>query len=802
MMVKFTGGLFLLLLTAITASAGVNGRVIDDKGAPVADAQINYMDIANRLVYAYTKADGSFCIPAPADWDANNPQMYNYNLCNVAVRPSQESTKSSAVFNVLIKGATVYVTVGKTSGDIVADVFDLSGKRVCRVLDQRANEGVYAFNPFVNSGNFLSRQVYTVRISDGRNVRSVRMLNVGTSTAGISSLSSGSQGQALRKVAAVDNIRAGKTGYKAATAALTSYTQSVGDITITAVDIETKINDLVGQMTIDEKVGQMVQCNNTGVIVSELCGSYLKGSSWSAQQSMQNQAKSTRLKIPLTIGTDYVHGGPMVYFPHNIGMGCAGDTLLTELSYRICGMCCREGNNVDFAPCLDVPRNDKYGRVYEGWSETPERTAPMARAAIRGLQGTDLSWPYNIIATAKHFAGAGGTADGVMRGSTNTGTWDVLCKIHLPGFRAAVDAGCASIMTSYNSFVTSSSNAGQTNCTEHKALITDTLKGGWGFKGFVISDWMQAYAPTWNPPINRAVSAVNAGLDVSMSPQDEGGFISIVKGAAGGAIPMSRIDDAVKRHLRVKYWTGLFDNPLANQSTSSYFSAADYRKVARLCVRKSLVLLKNDAATLPLKKTQKICVVGQWADNMGVQCGAWSETGGDSWQGSTTAHGIPGATTILQALQAGITAGGRIDYKADGNGIPSDADVIVCVVGETPYAEDAGYKGDITLDGGQVSLVHTCAAANKPVVTILLTGRPNALGTIPADSKALIAAWLPGTEGTGVSDVLFGDFDFVGKLSISWPLNNGQEPINTGNMGDLSTGGTPLYPYGTGLTYK
>jgi hypothetical protein len=165
MMVKFTGGLFLLLLTALTASAGVNGRVIDDKGAPVADAQINYTDIANRLVYVYTKTDGSFCIPAPADWDVNNPPMYKG--CTVAIRPSQASTKSSTVFNVLIKGATMYVTVGATSGNIVADVFDLSGKRVCRVLDQRANEGVYAFNPFVNSGSFLSHQVYTVRISDG-----------------------------------------------------------------------------------------------------------------------------------------------------------------------------------------------------------------------------------------------------------------------------------------------------------------------------------------------------------------------------------------------------------------------------------------------------------------------------------------------------------------------------------------------------------------------------------------------------------------------------------------------------------
>jgi beta-glucosidase len=486
-----------------------------------------------------------------------------------------------------------------------------------------------------------------------------------------------------------------------------------------------------------------------------------------------------------------------------MGMGSSHDVLLTELAYRICGMCCKVGNNVNFAPCLDVPRNDKYGRVYEGWSETPDDTKLMARAAIRGLQGSDLSSDYSMIATAKHYAGAGGTQDGVMRGQTNTGTWAQLCQIHLPGFRAAVDAGCASIMTSYNSYVTSATNNGQTNCTEHRALIIDTLKNGWGFDGFTISDWMQAYAPGWNPPINRAVSAVNAGLDVSMSPQDAAGFVNLIKGAAGGAIPQSRIDDAAKRCLRVKLRMGLFEKPLPSSALSTYFSSAEYRTVARACVRKAIVLLKNTNSALPLSKTAKIHVVGAWADNIGVQCGAWSETGGDAWQGSTTAHGIAGATTILQGLQAGINGGGggRVTYNAAASGIPADADKIVVVVGETPYAEDAGYKGDITIAGDQQTLVQTCQASGKPVITILLTGRPNALGTIPNNSAALVAAWLPGTEGNGVSDVLYGDFNFTGKLTVTWPASSSQEPINTGNMGDANNTGTPLYTYGTGLTY-
>jgi beta-glucosidase len=224
--------------------------------------------------------------------------------------------------------------------------------------------------------------------------------------------------------------------------------------------------------------------------------------------------------------------------------------------------------------------------------------------------------------------------------------------------------------------------------------------------------------------------------------------------------------------------------------------------VARACVRKAIVLLKNSSAALPLSKSAKIHVVGTWEDNLGVQCGAWSETGGDAWQGSTTAHGIAGATTILQGLQAGIGTGGRITFNTAATNIPADADKIVVVVGETPYAEDAGYKGDITLAADQIALVQACAASGKPVITVMLTGRPNVLGTIPANSTALVAAWLPGTEGEGVADVLYGDYNFVGKLPYSWPASNAQEPINDGTMGDATgSGGAPLFAYGTGLTY-
>ena len=810
-MKQWIQAILCIAILGVPATAMVSGRVVDGSGNPVPDAMINYTNIANRLVYVYSNANGAFCIPAPADWNVNDPPMYK--SCSVPVMQPAKNWKNYYVFNVELRGSEILFYVGNGGRRITADLFELSGKRICRLLDQTLAEGPYSLNAFAKAGHLISQKLFVVRINDGLNSKSVTLLKTGQSnvTRLVSNASNGlsqNSSRFLTKLAAVDGVRAGKTGYKATTVQINAYTDNVGDVSIAKIDIEKKVDSIVALMTLAEKAGQMIQTANgdANYIKTNFIGSFLKGSSWAAQQSVQNGGLGTRLKIPLTIGTDYVHGGPMVYFPHNVGLGASGDTLLTELSYRICAMCCKVGNNTNFAPCIDVPRNDKNGRVYEGWGENVDVTKHMARAAVRGLQGTDLSSDYTMIATVKHFAGAGGTADGQMRGAASTGTWPVLCRIHLPQFHAAVDAGVASVMTSYNSFVSSATNAGQTNCTEHSVLITDSLKNGWGFDGFVICDWMQVYAPTWAPPIDRVNTAFNAGMDVSMSPQNDLDLLNLIKARAGGTISQARIDDAAKRCVRVKLRMGLFDNPLPNQALSTYFSDPQYRAVARACVRKSIVLLKNTNAALPLSKTAKIAVVGAWADNLGVQCGAWSETGGDAWQGSTTAHGITGGTTILQGLQAGINGagGGTVTYYANGTGIPNTVDKIVVVVGETPYAEDAGYKGDITLAADQIALVQSVAtaAAGKPVITILLTGRPNVLGTIPTNSTALVAAWLPGTEGTGVADVLYGDYNFVGKLNYTWPASNAQEPINDGTMGDANgSGGAPLFAYGTGLTY-
>jgi beta-glucosidase len=797
----------LLALAAAAMLAGpagamVTGKVVDGTGAPVGDAMVYYTSIANRLVYVYSNPDGNFCIPSPTEWSLTDLPMYK--SCITEVRKFQNSQTSPSAFFAQQKGSRLVFRVPGDNTRIVADLYSLSGKRIARVLDEVVSQGntVYSFCPFTNARNLVSRQAYVVRLSDGSKTESIRMINLGDQSApnSLPSMQTVSSAR-LAKVTAIDGLRVGKSNYKPTVVNLNTYADAVGSVTITAIDIEGKADSILALMTLAEKAGQLVQSSNGSYITSNFVGSTLKGSTYAAQQGYQSSAAATRLKIPVTIGTDYVHGGPIVYYPHNVGLATGNDTLLTELAYRICAMCCKMGNNVNFAPCIDVPRNDKNGRVYEGWGENVDVTKHLARAAVRGVQGTDLSSDYTMIATCKHFAGAGGTQDGVMRSQTNTGTWDQLCRIHLPQFHAAVDAGAASIMTSYNSFLTSSTNTAQQPMTMHQVLLTDTLKNGWGFDGFVISDWMMGTDASVGGVPQGPINAISAGLDVSMQPDQTMDFVNSIINSSATALPRARIDDAAKRCLRIKLRMNLFANPLPNQALSNYFSDASYRAVARALVRKSIVLLQNTNAALPLSKTGKIHVVGAWADNLGVQCGGWSETGGDAWQGSTIAHGIAGGTSILMGLQAGISATGRVTYNATGS-IPADADVVVCVVGETPYAEDAGYKADITLAADQIALVHTCAASGKPVVTVLLTGRPNVLGTIPADSKALVAAWLPGTEGEGVSDVLYGDYDFVGKLPYTWPISNAQEPINEGAMGDVTgTGGAPQFAYGFGLTY-
>jgi beta-glucosidase len=441
-----------------------------------------------------------------------------------------------------------------------------------------------------------------------------------------------------------------------------------------------------------------------------------------------------------------------------------------------------------FAPCVAVVRDERWGRTYEGFGESPELAADLGAAAIRGLQGSRLSAPTSVLACAKHYLGDGGTAGGVDQGDTVCDEAR-LRELHLPPYVAAVKAGVGSVMISYNSW------NGQ-KLHGHKYLINQVLKGELGFQGFVVSDW--AAIDQLSPDYRACIEAsINAGLDMVMIPNGPGqknnyvDFIRLTKElVAEGKIAQSRIDDAVRRILRVKFQMGLLDgrNLTTDPKLTAAIGSTEHRQVARDCVRQSLVLLKNSNRMLPLSKSVKhLHVVGKAANDLGMQCGGWTV----DWQGRT-GEVMRGGTTILAAMRQTAKPGTEVTFSADGSVAPG-ADVVIVVIGEAPYAEMKGDRKDLGLASEDLALVAKVKEAGAPVVTILLSGRPLILGPALEQSDAFIAAWLPGTEGQGIADVLFGDHKPSGKLPRTWPRSNEQLPGSTAN--------NPEFPYGYGLTY-
>jgi beta-glucosidase len=494
----------------------------------------------------------------------------------------------------------------------------------------------------------------------------------------------------------------------------------------------------------------------------------------------QARALETRLRIPLLYGVDAVHGHNnvrgAVIFPHNIGMGATRDAALVEEAARITGLeVAATGIDWTFSPVIAVPRDERWGRTYEGFGETPELVAEMGAAAVRGYQ-------QNILACAKHYLADGGTQGGRDQGNAAIDE-ATLRAIHLPGYRAAVDAGVDSIMVSFSSW-----NGQKMHGNSY--LLTTVLKGELGFSGFLVSDWA-AIDQLPGDYSTQVETAINAGLDMIMVPYQYQEFIGTLTSLArSGRVPMSRIDDAVGRILRKKFARGLFDRPLADRSLLASVGSAEHRAVARRAVRESLVLLKNDGRTLPLSKgLTRIHVAGKNANDVGSQCGGWTIT----WQGSTGA--ITTGTTILEAVRATVSAGTTVSSDRDGSGA-AGADAAIVVIGETPYAEGWGDRIDLALGTDDQAAVARVAQAGVPTVVVLISGRPMILGGVLDASDAFVAAWLPGTEGQGVADVLFGDYAPTGKLPHSWPRSMAQIPINWGDL-DYD----PLFPYGYGLSY-
>ena len=585
-------------------------------------------------------------------------------------------------------------------------------------------------------------------------------------------------------------------------------------------DYDAQAKELLAQMTLDEKIGQMTQPDQQFLkdptdIEKYYLGSLLSGGGsgpnnkddytlkgWTEMvDGYQKHALKTRLAIPLLYGVDAVHGHNnipgAVVFPHDIGLGCTRDPDLVEKVERVTAEEVRAtGINWVFAPCVTVPQDERWGRTYEGFSEDSKLVAQLGEAAVRGFQGRRLSDPLSVLACAKHFAGDGGTAFGSVKRDGRPGLDQgdtrvdeaTLRKIHLPGYVSTVQAGVGTIMPSYSSW-------NGVKCSADKRLLTDILKQEMGFEGFLISDYnaLDQVSPDYKKAIEISITA---GMDMVMLTDRYPVFIKDLKELVNdGKVPMSRIDDAVTRILRVKFALGLMDkkhSPLADRDLWKSFGSDEHRQVARQAVRESLVLLKNDKKTLPLaKKAARIHVAGRGADSLGMQCGGWTI----DWQGKVD-NVVPGGTTVLAAIKNTATDA-KVTYSKDGKGAEG-ADVGVVVIGEPPYAEFQGDASDLSLAKEDVEAVANVKKAGIPVVVVLLSGRPLILGDVLDQADAVVAAWLPGSEGQGVADVLFGDYKPTGKLSRTWPRSMAQVPL-TVNGSDANY--DPLFKYGFGLTY-
>lgn len=566
---------------------------------------------------------------------------------------------------------------------------------------------------------------------------------------------------------------------------------------------------LLQQMTLAEKIGQMTQVDsdvlktNTADVAKFYLGSVLSGGNSNPADNspetwrkfvtgFQEQALQTRLKIPLLYGIDAVHGHNnvlgAVVFPHNIGLGATHNPALVERAAQITA---REiagtGMHWAFAPCVAVAQNARWGRSYESFSSDPELVGQLGAAANRGFQAA-LPGGFEVLACTKHFAGDGGTQNGVDQGNT-TGDEAALRKLHLAPYAAAIAAGTRSIMISYSSW------NGQ-KMHGHKQLLTDVLKGELGFQGFLVSDWaaIDQLPGDYKSDIE---TSINAGLDMIMIPNGAGQknnyreFITLLTELVQeGKVSPTRIDDAVRRILTVKFEMDLFTHPFATPELAAQLGSPEHRAVARQCVRESLVVLKNEAKTLPLAKQIKhLAVVGAAADDLGVQCGGWTI----DWQGEP-GNKFPGGTTILNAIRQTVGADTKITFSPDAKSLKT-ADAVIVVIGEAPYAEMKGDRANLQLPAADLALIARAHKLGAPVVTILLSGRPLVLGAGLKHSDAFIAAWLPGTEGRGVTDVLFGDFPPTGRLAMPWWESNAA----LANGADRKAARKPLFPLGFGL---
>jgi beta-glucosidase len=592
--------------------------------------------------------------------------------------------------------------------------------------------------------------------------------------------------------------------------------------------VAVRVEDLLSRMTLEEKIGQMTQVENNSIspyylfppseIVKYFIGSILGGgnsSGWTSLADWANLAKryeveavKTRLGIPLIFGVDSVHGFGHVngatIFPHNIGLGATRDPELVRQIGQVTAEEMRAaGIPWNFAPCVAVPQDIRWGRTYEGFSEDTALVTELSSAYIQGFQtipkGTSTSDGQTLyaLATPKHYIGDGGTAWGSIHQymyhqyMLDTGDTQVdeatLRRLFLPPYQAAVNSGAMSVMVSFSSWNGVKMHA-------QRYLLTDVLKGELGFQGFIVSDWggINQVDPDYYKAV---VTAINAGIDMNMVPYYYQMFIDTMKQAVmNGDITQERIDDAVRRILRAKFMLGLFENPYGDPSLAVSVGSDEHRALARQAVRKSLVLLKNDNNALPIdKNVSTILVAG--INSTGIQAGGWTL----EWQGEQ--RNTLAGTTILEGIQELVGPNTQVLYNSSGQfaSFSGKAPVGIAIVGEMPYAEGLGDKADLTLYKVDLLVINALRPKVDKLIVVILSGRPLVITDQYQTADAWVAAWLPGSEGAGVADVLFGDYPFVGKLPYTWPRSNDQLPLNINNSANLTGCAAPLFPFGYGL---
>jgi len=586
---------------------------------------------------------------------------------------------------------------------------------------------------------------------------------------------------------------------------------------ITDPKTEARIDALMKKMTIEQKVGQLVQADISTITPKDLetypLGSILAGGNSGPNGNERSTAadwaklvgefravslrpQANGVAIPIIFGVDAVHGHNNIpgatLFPHNIGLGAARDP---ELIQRIGAVTAAEiaGSGIEwtFAPTLAVPQDLRWGRSYEGYASDPKLIAEYAKAMVLGLQGPLVAGktvdPQHVAATAKHFLADGGTFEGKDQGDAKADEKELIAK-HAMGYPAAIDAGALTVMASFSSWQGIKHHG-------NKGLLTDALKEKMGFAGFVVGDW-NGHGQVAGCSVTDCAQSINAGLDMFMAPDSwKGLFDSTLKHAKDGTISAARLDDAVRRVLRVKYKLGLFPEGHVDRSIVKAVGTPEHLAVAREAVAKSLVLLKNNGGVLPIKPGARVLVTGPAADSMAIQSGGWTI----SWQGTDVTHAdFPNGQTIWEALNKSVRDAGGVATLSDGGVYKEKPDVAIVVFGEAPYAE---FQGDVaTLDyqpseATDLATLKKLKAAGIPVVALFLSGRPMFTNPEINAADAFVAGWLPGSQGAGVADVLVAGKNgktvrgFTGTLPFAWPAD-ARSPVEK-----------PQFAVGYGLKY-